>query len=190
MGRPRTFDEDAAVAAAVEVFWAQGYRATTPAELGEALGLGKGSLYHAFGSKHGLYLRALERYFAEQRSAFLEALHGEGSAAERLRRALGFVLDGRPEPRGCLVTVAAVEAPPEDELTTDFVRRALAEQREVLAGAIVDGRRIGDLPDGPDAPNPHDAADAVIALMNGVRVMQRVGAPPTASLVDAAMRLL
>ena len=99
------------------------------------------------------------------------------------------VLDGADDPRGCMVTMAAVEAPPDDEATAAVVREVLAGQRDVLTAVIEDGRRLGDLPTGPDTPDAGVAADAVIALLNGVRVMQRAGqAPP--SLVDVAMRLL
>lgn len=189
MGRPKTFDEQSAVRAAMELFWTRGYEATTPAELGEALGIGRGSLYHAFGSKHALYQRALEQYVAEQRQQFVEALDAEGSTSERIRRALSLVLDGTRQARGCMVTMAAVEAPPEDEVTAAFARAVLASQREVLRATIEDGRRLGDLPTGPDAPDAGQAADAVVALLNGVRVMQRVGMAPS-SLVDMAMRLL
>jgi TetR/AcrR family transcriptional repressor of nem operon len=189
MGRPRTFDEDVAVRAAMELFWTQGYEATTPAELGEALGIGRGSLYHAFGSKHALYQRALECYVAEQRQAMIAALEGEGPTDERIRRALQLILDGAPDPRGCMVTMAAVEAPPHDEVTTEFVRRVLTAQRAAIRATIEDGRRLGDLPNGPDAPDAGEVADAMIAMMNGVRVMQRAGRPPPA-LVDMAMRLL
>ncbi len=189
MGRPKTFDEDAAVRAAMELFWTRGYQATTPAELGEALGIGRGSLYHAFGSKHGLYQRALEHYIAEQRQRMLDALEGEGSTTERMRRALAVILDGAQDPRGCMVTMAAIEAPPEDDATVAVVQGVLAGQREVLRATIEDGRRLGDLPTGPDTPDAGDAADAIVALLNGVRVMQRAGqAPPP--LVDMAMRLL
>jgi TetR/AcrR family transcriptional repressor of nem operon len=189
VGRPRTFDEGAAVRAAMELFWTRGYQATTPAELGAALGIGRGSLYHAFGSKHELYQRALRGYVAEQRQRMIDALDGEGPTSDRLRRALAVVLDGADDPRGCMVTMAAIEAPPDDETTAAVVREVIAGQREVLTATIEDGRRLGDLPDGPDAPDAGVAADAVIALLNGVRVMQRAGqAPP--SLVDMAMRLI
>jgi TetR/AcrR family transcriptional regulator, transcriptional repressor for nem operon len=189
VGRPRTFDEDAAVRAAMELFWTRGYQATTPAELGEALGIGRGSLYHTFGSKHELYQRALTAYIAEQRQRMIDALDGEGSTSDRIRRALAVVLDGADDPRGCMITMAAIEAPPDDVATGAVVREVLAGQREVLRTTIEDGRRLGDLPNGADTPDAGDAADAVIALLNGVRVMQRAGqAPP--SLVDLAMRLL
>ena len=88
-----------------------------------------------------------------------------------------------------MVTTAAIEAPPDDEETTAFARAVLTEQRTLLRAAIEDGRRMGDLPTGPDTPDAGQAADAIVALLNGVRVMQRVGAAPS-SLVDMAMRLL
>ncbi len=104
-------------------------------------------------------------------------------------RALSVILDGSPQPRGCMVTTAAIEAPPDDEETTAFARAVLTEQRTLLRAAIEAGRRTGDLPTGPDTPDAGQAADAIVALLNGVRVMQRVGAAPS-SLVDMAMRLL
>jgi TetR/AcrR family transcriptional regulator, transcriptional repressor for nem operon len=189
VGRPKAFDEQTAVHAAMDLLWERGYRATTPAELGEALGIGRGSLYHAFGSKHALYRRALEQYVADQRRQFMEAFDAEGSMSERTRRALSVVLDGSAQPRGCMITTAAIEAPPDDETTMVFARAVLTEQRMLLRAAIEDGRRTGDLPTGPDTPDAGQAADAIIALLNGVRVMQRVGAAPP-SLVDMAMRLL
>ena len=119
----------------------------------------------------------------------MEAFDTEGSMSDRIRRALAVILDGSPQPRGCMVTTAAIEAPPDDETTMAFARAVLTEQRMLLRAAIEDGRRTGDLPTGPDTPDAGQAADAIIALLNGVRVMQRVGAAPP-SLVDMAMRLL
>ena len=62
MPRPRKFDETDVVAAARDEFWSRGYAATSVDDLTSATGLGKGSLYGAFGDKHGLFLRALDDY--------------------------------------------------------------------------------------------------------------------------------
>ena len=59
MGRPRSFDEASAVAAATTVFCERGYDGTSVDDLVRALGIHRGSLYQAFGSKRGLWLRAL-----------------------------------------------------------------------------------------------------------------------------------
>ncbi|MEZ6002637.1 MAG: TetR/AcrR family transcriptional regulator [Planctomycetota bacterium] len=62
MARPRAFDIDEALDQAQAVFWARGYDATTTAELAAAMGIQKGSLFHAFGDKRSLFVRTLTRY--------------------------------------------------------------------------------------------------------------------------------
>jgi TetR/AcrR family transcriptional repressor of nem operon len=64
-GRPREFDTDAAIERAMGVFWSSGYHGTSLPDLLEATNLSRGSLYAAFGDKHGLFLRALDRYIGE-----------------------------------------------------------------------------------------------------------------------------
>lgn len=81
MARPREFDTDTAVRAALYVFWRKGYAATTMKDLEQATGMGRMSLYNAFGSKEELFLAALERYIAKStirhaRSAAVAALTG------------------------------------------------------------------------------------------------------------------
>lgn len=61
-GRPRAFDEDQALDRAIEVFWRLGYEGASLTELTHAMGINKPSLYHVFGSKEGLFVRALQRY--------------------------------------------------------------------------------------------------------------------------------
>lgn len=61
-GRPREFDEDEALDAALELFWRNGYRSTTTRELERELGLSQSTLYNAFGSKPELLVSAIDRY--------------------------------------------------------------------------------------------------------------------------------
>jgi AcrR family transcriptional regulator len=65
LGRPRSFDTEAAVERAMGVFWSRGYHATALPDLLRAMKLSRGSLYAAFGDKHSLFLRALDRYIAD-----------------------------------------------------------------------------------------------------------------------------
>lgn len=60
MGRPRQFDEAEAIGAAAEVFRTRGYDATSVDDLVAATSMHRGSLYGVFGSKSGLFLRALD----------------------------------------------------------------------------------------------------------------------------------
>ncbi len=62
MPRPREFNEAAVVDRAMDAFWTNGYANTSPAQLAEATGVAKGSLYNAFGRKRELFDRALDRY--------------------------------------------------------------------------------------------------------------------------------
>lgn len=62
VGRPRAFDEDRALDAAIDVFWRLGYEGASLAELTQAMGINKPSLYAVFGSKEELFIRALQRY--------------------------------------------------------------------------------------------------------------------------------
>src|ERR1700751_1517247 len=64
-GRPRSFDVEAAVDRAMGVFWSRGYNATALPDLLRATKLSRGSLYAAFGDKHSLFLRAVDRYIAD-----------------------------------------------------------------------------------------------------------------------------
>ena len=74
MPRPRNFDEDTVVAAARDRFWGGGYAATSVDDLTAATGLGKGSLYGAFGDKHGLFVRALDGYCVDAMDRVKEQL--------------------------------------------------------------------------------------------------------------------
>ncbi|MEW1960141.1 TetR/AcrR family transcriptional regulator [Kineococcus sp. NPDC059986] len=105
MGRPRRFDRDAALDQALQLFWEQGYDATSIADLTRALGISAPSLYAAFGDKRALFDEAVARYEASPRSVTTA-----GTAGRTPREVLGAMLDvavreyvDEDHPRGCLV---------------------------------------------------------------------------------------
>src|SRR5210317_1187307 len=85
VGRPRGFDEAKVLDAAMEVFWRKGYESTSLADLLEATGLHKGSLYQAFGDKHTLFISALRRYLEGMRSRKNVLLRETESPLEGIR---------------------------------------------------------------------------------------------------------
>ncbi|MFE0778507.1 TetR/AcrR family transcriptional regulator, partial [Streptomyces sp. NPDC058861] len=85
MARTKEFDPDAALRAALELFWARGYEATTMADLVEHLGVGRASLYATFGNKHELYLKALDRYTEANDPRLVEELSAPGPALPAVR---------------------------------------------------------------------------------------------------------
>src|SRR5258708_32051825 len=111
-GRPREFDTDAAVERAMGVFWSCGYHGASLPDLMEATRLSRGSLYAAFGDKHGLFLLALDRYIAQALKRLDDELTSGQKALPGLMACLDGYLsrtDGPAGKRGCLVVATAME---------------------------------------------------------------------------------
>ena len=101
MPRPRKFDESDVVAAARDEFWLRGYAATSVDDLTSVTGLGKGSLYGAFGDKHGLFIRALDDYINTSLDAVRAQLRDPGySAYDRLTRHIRAQLESHRRRQG------------------------------------------------------------------------------------------
>ncbi|MEU0545014.1 TetR/AcrR family transcriptional regulator [Nocardia sp. NPDC005978] len=191
MPRAKSFDPDVAVEQAMQVFWRKGYARTTPQDLVDALGIGRGSLYNAFAGKRDLFERALRRYQAGETVRVIEVLDGPGSPRERVRAALHLVLEAGAadtERRGCLATNTAVEIS-DDEIVNLLVRRIFDRQHEAFRGAIDEGRRSGEFAAEVD---PDAAANFLLATINGMRVLAKADPRPErrAGLVEMAMRAL
>ncbi|MGW2544430.1 TetR/AcrR family transcriptional regulator [Kitasatospora sp. NPDC001574] len=192
MGRPKQFDPDVAVERAMSVFWRKGYAATTPQDLVDEIGIGKGSLYNAFGSKHALFERALLRYRDSQAAWLEELLDHPGSAKDRLRGALEALVEldlGDPDRRGCMAVNTAAELATSDAGTTDTVRKMFARTESAFRVTIEEGRRAGEIAGGRDA-----AATAawLLATVIGMRVLAKTAEDATQlrRVVDAAMASL
>ncbi|MEU5875163.1 TetR/AcrR family transcriptional regulator [Glycomyces sp. NPDC047369] len=188
MGRPKEFEPDAVVAQAMEAFWTGGYAGTSPADLAEATGVGKGSLYHAFGSKRELFGKALELY-GRGGSELTEAYLDEpGTAKERIRAYLEFLVDtdlDGPVRRGCLAANTALELGGRDAEATEAVLRMTDRTVELLTERLRRGQRDGDV-----APEVDPRAQALL-LMNtivGLRVMARTyDGPVLHGIIESAL---
>lgn len=182
MGRPREFDDAEAVHAAMETFWTRGYEATSTADLCASTGLGRGSLYNAFGGKHQLYLTSLIRYSEIGFGGQLDTLRQPKPARERLRELMLWVIDtdlDDPTRRGCMAINAAIDAAGRD----DAVARAAKRQFDKLEGAlrevIEEGQRDGEFRTDRDALR---LARTVQSAYYGLRVLTRVSSDRTALL--------
>ena len=85
IGRPEGFDRDAALEAAMVLFWRKGFAATSMNDLCDAMGVRSPSLYAAFGSKEALYLEAIEHYVRDYRPPGLGQARGRSDRARRRR---------------------------------------------------------------------------------------------------------
>ncbi|MFJ9683752.1 TetR/AcrR family transcriptional regulator [Streptomyces sp. NPDC101194] len=150
IGRPRIFDMEGVLEAAMRLFWEQGYEATSMAQLLEATGLSSASLYGAFGSKQGLFERAMEHYIAGPGSVNDviddEALSPREAVAQMLHRSIDMQTD-TSHPRGCLVALSGTVRAPGDRDAA--VRRAAAARRAVdrarIRACVVRGVAAGEL---------------------------------------------
>ncbi|WP_172382939.1 TetR/AcrR family transcriptional regulator [Streptomyces sp. MNP-20] len=192
MGRPRQFDPETAVDQAMEVFWRKGYAGTTPQDLVDALGIGKGSLYHAFGSKHALFERALRRYRDTQAQRLIALFESEGPVKERLRAALELLvaLDlADPDRRGCMAVNTAAELAGTDPAASELVREMFARTESALQALVEEGKRSGEI-----APNRNAACVGSLLLNTvvGLRVTARVAEGPegTHRTIRAVLDLL
>lgn len=153
-GRPRSFDRDAALAAAVRLFWERGYGATSIGELTEAMGIRPASLYAAFGDKRSLFREAVAAYGTLPVGTFMrEALEQEPTAyrvfARILREAARIYADPS-HPSGCMTITAAVNLAPQDVEVGDYLRGLRNANLVAWEARLRDARRTGELPEGVD----------------------------------------
>jgi TetR/AcrR family transcriptional repressor of nem operon len=181
MARPREFDADHALERATRVFWTKGFEHTSLDELCAATGLGRSSLYAAFGDKRALYLKALSRY--EERSVARIAKAFEGRP---LRKGLEAFLAGLiddivagPGRSGCFIGNCAAELARLDRTAATRVRASL-ERLETTFRQVLEQHRV------PDA----DArARFLTAGVQGLRLVGKAN-PQRAALEDVARLML
>ncbi|MCX5401303.1 TetR/AcrR family transcriptional regulator [Streptomyces sp. NBC_00102] len=178
MGRPKQFDPDAAVEHAMNVFWRKGYAATTPQDLVDAIGIGKGSLYNTFGSKHALFEMALRRYRDSQAVALIEMVEEPGPVKVRLRRTLKSLAEmdlADPDRRGCMAVNAAAELAGTDQVATELVQRMFARTEDAFRALIEEGQRSGEIAPERD---PTAWGSLLLNTVVGLRLMARVAETP------------
>jgi AcrR family transcriptional regulator len=188
MGRPKNFEPDVAVAQAMETFWSKGYAGTSPADLAEATGVGKGSLYHAFGSKRELFGKALDLYGRAGSEMTRDFLDEPGTAKERIRAYLVLLVEtdlSLPAPRGCLAANTALELGGKDAEATEAVRRMTNETIRLFTERIRKGQRDGDVAKEVDADaQAHFLMNTVV----GLRIMIQTHDRPTLlQIIDTAV---
>ncbi|HEY9215485.1 MAG TPA: TetR/AcrR family transcriptional regulator [Ancylobacter sp.] len=173
MARPREFDEEAVLNAAVECFWSRGYEATSVRDLIEKTGLTGASLYNAFGDKRAFYQRALDHYVEISildRIRRCEAMAPREAIAaffaEILKRSLD---DGQH--RGCMLVNAALDVVPHDPGFQDIVAGVLTRIEAFFLGRVRAGQADGTI---TLALPAEDLARHLLGVLMGLRVLARV----------------
>jgi TetR/AcrR family transcriptional repressor of nem operon len=179
-GRPLEFDRDEALGKAMRLFWRQGYEGTSMSDLTAALGVGRQSLYGAFGDKHTLFVACLERY-TEQifEKSLLALLDGDGPPLAGIERVLDAweAYVGGDEFTGCLLGKALAELGRRDSKLDALLRRKLDRIRTSLERALGRAREAGELDAGTDV---RALARAITTFAQGAAVVCQVWRDPAA----------
>jgi TetR/AcrR family transcriptional regulator, transcriptional repressor for nem operon len=186
MSRPRAFNDTDVRDRVADVFTAHGYHGTSLAMLTEAAGLGKQSLYNAFGDKQALYLQALDcvaERWAGTRAQLAQAATGRAAVDVFFHDVLRCCTSADPAQHTCIVSAGLLEAI-DDETVADSLRQKWVSTESLLRECIERGRRDGSIR--RDVPAA-DLARLLMTLMSGLRVTAR--ATPDPRQLKAMLRL-
>lgn len=168
-GRPRSFDPDAALLRATEIFRTQGLAGTSLDALSEATGLARPSLAAAFGDKRALYLTAIDRLRERIERQFVRLGEAQLPLADLVERlltgAVDLYLTGAEGPEGCLILNTAATAAAADP-----------EVRTRLAGFLaMEDARIAELLAAAGSPSPQAHGRILAAMLHSLSVRARAG---------------
>ena len=182
-GRPRSFDETAALAKAIQVFWLKGYDGVTIDDLVAGMGVGRPSLYSIFGDKRAIFLRALHAYAEMKGAGTAEALVAPQRLRDSIASFLRYAVTTATEEgsaSGCLLMCVAPLV--DDAEVRQFIQDAAAGAVALVERRFKDGISAGEIPaDFPVA----ERASQVLDLARGLTMRAQMGMPRETLLKDA-----
>ncbi|MEU9240305.1 TetR/AcrR family transcriptional regulator [Streptomyces sp. NPDC048385] len=172
MAGRKQFDVGVALDQAMRVFWQRGYADASLDALGSATGLGRGSLYGAFGTKDALFGQCLDRYARIYGAQYEQALTAHPGEPVRAVEAFFDVILSRiadpSVPVGCLIAQSAAQSPTLKEENSTQVRGLLDLQRQRVRTALADSSA--------DPRTLDELATFVVAVNQSLAVLSRAGA--------------
>jgi len=188
-GRPRSFDRDEALRRAQALIWRHGYEAMSLSQLEAAMGIGKTSLYAAFGSKLGLLREAAELYLAEEGAALAELLESGGDARSAIAAfltqcAVDFTDPRRPN--GCFLVCAAFACSEANAAASNFLSVARGAVQARVLEHVRKGVETGDLPADCD---PEAMTEYLMTVIHGMSIQARDGRGEAALRATAKLAL-
>ncbi|MBB5370056.1 MULTISPECIES: TetR/AcrR family transcriptional regulator [unclassified Janthinobacterium] len=191
MGRPRTFDRQAAIEQAMHLFWEQGYESTSLSQLKAGIGGGISapSFYAAFGSKEALFREAVQRYldtYARVTECLWDDTLAPRAAVELALRQSTKMQCEQGHPKGCMVALGTMSAPtPEHAAVAEPLAQSRARSRAGFVHCVERGIASGEL---TAAADPHFVAAIFDGFLLGVSIQARDGV--AYPVLDAAIKQL
>jgi TetR/AcrR family transcriptional regulator, transcriptional repressor for nem operon len=186
MARPRAFDDDKALDAAIECFWRRGLEATSVRDLATEMGINGPSLYNAFGDKRALFVRALGRYAELWMRKRIDRLDREASGKSAIQMFLRELIErsiSDKERRGCLIVNSALEVSPHDAELREVIASYLREIEMFFRRCLDRAQQAGEIGTNLD---PHDIARHYLGVVLGIRVAAR--SRPERALLEGMAR--
>ena len=157
----------------MHVFWGKGYAAASLADILEATGLSKSSLYASFGDKRTLFLAAFAAYHSGRMRHLWQSLNDRGSARQAIegffRRGVANAANPRPA-YGCLIANEAVELAPHDAEVQRLVAEDFQAIEDAFAQAVERGQSEGSI---RNHKSPQALARFLLVGLQGLQVMAR-----------------
>jgi TetR/AcrR family transcriptional repressor of nem operon len=186
MARPRAFDEEKVLDAAVACFWRRGLEATSIRDLAAEMGINGPSLYNTFGDKRALFTRALGRYSELWMRERITRLESGASPKSAIRNFLQELIErsiSDRERRGCLIVNSALEVSPHDVELRGVIAAYLREIEMFFRRCLERGQHTGEI--GPKL-DPDDTARHLLGIVLGIRVAAR--SRPERALLEGMVR--
>ena len=169
-GRPREFNRDSALRAALELFWRHGYAATSLDDLTGAMGIGRSSFYGSFGSKHAVLLEVLEVYTSQLLARMTAAVESATDPRDAVLAILEIVACTIEPAHGCLFVNSVTELLPADPEVAELARRYLSEIDRQVAALL---HELGFSP-----AESRKRGGAMLALATGAITLRKAGQSP------------
>jgi AcrR family transcriptional regulator len=177
-GRPRAYEPEVALARALDVFWKEGFAATSLDDLSAATGMNRPSLYGAFGDKRELYIKSYQSYRDRARQRMGEAFAADLPMRDLLERiysiALDMYLSGKDGPRGCFTVMTAASEAVSDPAIRELVLTGLIETDRFFGRIFKRAQERGEL---AASANPQTLALLASATLHTIAVRARAQVP-------------
>ncbi len=186
MARPREFNEEIALGAAIECFWRHGYEATSVRDLAAAMRISGPSLYNAFGDKRALFAKALESYLDQSARAMIKRVEESLPPKEAVRRFLDEIIESSVsdgERRGCFLINSALEVAPHDSELGELIADRFGEIEAFFYRSIKAAQAERAI---PRNRAPRDLARLLLGVLLGIRVLAR--SKPNRALLEGIAR--
>ena len=174
MPRGKAFQEEEVLKRAMELFWKQGYHATSMQELVDYLGINRASLYNTFGGKRALFEQALNLYREANGRIMLRLLHSKTDVREGLRHLFMGAIQGAladKDKKGCMVVNSCTELLPHDAALQKVLMQNQTNLENTFYAYLLDGQKRGQIPEGKDLTA---MASLLFTFYNGIKVVSKL----------------